>query len=310
MLLKLLGGHFSDVVVKKVKDENVFRGTGDNWDLKILKGHMRKEIQNEDLHLFASNLIENRVCFNHLPNDKPKGDIKQFPRKNFSLNVNEMRRYVDRAKTLVGRIVIEFLPKFKFLKAVVPGHISHEYSEQMSQKSTIVSLPIINANEAKYEDCVAILSTYEKWIAEIYFKAGKLDEAPDMENPPDPQGPAAPGQTDAHRHDTVHDPMHEMKIAFSGDQLTRVRFAGAKDLLASSHTPSDRFEHCSLFTHASPIFCSKNLHLHLYFLRSHLYIYKCFFILRFIIYNIFSQAYIVQTTPCHHTIIFHTTIFI
>ena len=64
------------------------------------------------------------------------------------------------------------------------------------------------------------------------------------------------------------------------------------------------------FTHASPIFCSKNLHLHLYFLGSHLYIYKCFFILRFIIYNIFSQAYIVQTTPGHHTIIFHTTIFI
>ena len=247
MLLNLLGGHFSDVVVKKVKDGKVFRGTGDNWDIKILKGHMRKEIQNEDLHLFASNLIENRVSFNHLPNDKPKGDIKQFPRKNFSLNVNEMRRYADCAKILVGRIVLEFLPKFKFLTSVVPDHISHEYSEQMSEKSTIVSLPITNANEAKYEDCVAILRTYEKWIAEIYVKAGKLDEAPVIENPPVPQGPAAPGQTDAHRHDTVHDPMHELKIAFSGDQLTRVRFAGAKHLLAGSHTPSDRFEHCSPF---------------------------------------------------------------
>ena len=108
MLLNLVGGHFSDVVVKKIKEGKVFRGTGDNWDLKILKGHMRREIQNEDLHLFASNLIENRVSFNHLPNDKPEGNIKQFPRCNFSLNVNEMKRYEECAKVLVGRIILDF----------------------------------------------------------------------------------------------------------------------------------------------------------------------------------------------------------
>lgn len=86
-LLKLLGGHFSDVVVRKIKDGKVFRGTGDNWDLKILRSHMRLELKNEDLHLFASNLIQNRISFNHLPNDKPKGDIKKLPRRVFSFSM-------------------------------------------------------------------------------------------------------------------------------------------------------------------------------------------------------------------------------
>ena len=147
-----------------------------------------KEIQNEDLHLFASSLIENRVSFNHLPNDNPKANLKELSRNKFSLNVNELKRYAECAKILVGRIVHKFLPEFKFLKAVIPQHIPHEYSQQMSQKSTVVRLPIINANEAKYEDCVTILRTYEKWIAEIYVKAGKLDKVPVVDNQP------APGQ--------------------------------------------------------------------------------------------------------------------
>ena len=158
--------------------------------------------------------------------------------------MNEWRQYAECAKVIVTRIVLQFLPQFKFLKSTVPEHISHVYSDEMAQKSTIVNMPIINANEAKYEDCVTILRTYEKWISEIYFQAGLLEVMPHAENPPIP---AAPGQTNAHQLPTIHDPMRNMKIAFGGDQLTRVRFTGAKDLLSGAHTPSDKFEHCSPF---------------------------------------------------------------
>lgn len=115
--MKLLGGHFADKVVQKVKGGSVFRGTGDNWDLKVLKGHMRKDVQNEDLHLFASNLIENRVNFSHLLNVHPKGHIVNFPRHHFSLNVNEWKVCINCAKILTG-----LFPK------VQVAEVSHPYT--------------------------------------------------------------------------------------------------------------------------------------------------------------------------------------
>ena len=130
-IIKLLGGHFSDQVVEKIKKGKVFYGTGDNWYMRILKGSMRMNIQNEDLHLFATNLIENRLTFSHLPNEKPKGNIKDLPRSTFSLSMNEWRQYADNAKVIVGRIVLQFLPQFKFLIGIVPERILYVHSKEM-----------------------------------------------------------------------------------------------------------------------------------------------------------------------------------
>ena len=91
------------------------------------------------------------------------------------------------------------------------------------------------------------MGTNEGWIAEIYHEAGLLEKLLKKDNPPTTDGPSVSGQTQAHASDDQDHPIREMKIVMGKDQLPRVRFAGAKDMLAGSHTPTDSLEHCSPF---------------------------------------------------------------
>ncbi|XP_066914508.1 uncharacterized protein [Clytia hemisphaerica] len=213
VLLNALGQHFMDGAVEILKKNATLRGTGDNWDMKIKMDHMRKAVQNKDLHLFASNLIKNRVDFKHLPNDRPIGKISELNMSKLVPNINEWKSYVSSCKVLISRILIEFFPEFKIFSSVYPDHIPHQYYDAMKEKSTTATLPIIDADEAKYQDCVKILRTYEKWIWELYDKAGLAPpDVPDIDiNDVPDRNQADPGQPMAQIVFTNDDPMKNNK---------------------------------------------------------------------------------------------------
>ena len=98
---------------------------------------MRGGVGNEDLHLFATNFIRNRVQFKHLENQVPKNDINLLPRSVFSLSKEEYMKYKDSAKVIIGRIALEHLTGFGFLRKILPKHIPHRYSK-------------VSANSQKY----------------------------------------------------------------------------------------------------------------------------------------------------------------
>ena len=222
MLLQTIGGHFTDIAVRTVKKSETLRGTGDNWDMRIQLGHLRKTLKNDDLHLFASNLYVNRVNFNHLSNENSIRDFGTCSRRIFQLNIQEMIVLKNNFMVLTSRILTEFCPKFHFLKSVTPKHIKHRFSNEMSTKSTIIPLHILDTNENNYNDCVRILRAYEEWVYQIYKEAGVVQNRVEPFNPPLPGNMVSlPDQPGAHKQATENDPLLHIKIPFAGEQLTR-----------------------------------------------------------------------------------------
>ena len=97
-------------------------------------------------------------------------------------------------------------------------------------------------DEKKYSDLVDVLDQLEAWVHEVYAKAGVCNTAGDH-IPPGPTivVPSRPDQPSSHvpKVSSEVDCLVNVKISCFGDQLTRVRLAGAKDLIAGCHTASD-----------------------------------------------------------------------
>ena len=111
----------------------------------------------------------------------------------------------------------------------------------MSVKSEVVTMPVLMKHEKKYSDIL------EKWTQEIYSAAGLCPPDPEpFDNATPTIAPTSrPDQPASHvlTSTSESDPLHGIKIPCFGDQLTRVRFAGAKDLRAGCHVVPQIFDH-------------------------------------------------------------------
>ena len=108
-------------------------------------------------------------------------------------------------------------------------------------------MPIIMKGEKKYAEIVDVLDQLEKWTEEIYTAAGLCSSDPPScpDATPVMRTTSRLGQLAADIPPTASesDPLCGVKVPCYGDQLTRVRFAGAKDLRAGCHSAKQRLDH-------------------------------------------------------------------
>lgn len=174
-LLDLPGGHFHEKIVDLVKQGKKFYTVNDNLNCKTTVRNMRIDHRNKQHNSFASIIVFERVDFRHLDNVKPLGDIHTFANENYLLSPEEVKKLNSDFKVLVGRVFLEFFnqPLFAVVKKLVPQHIVHQYTKEMSSKSEVFPLPIqLNfKDEKKYSDVVDILANLETTFENIFKEA-------------------------------------------------------------------------------------------------------------------------------------------
>lgn len=160
-------------IINKLSTGRDVKINGDNLDIYVHTNDIRMDVKNKDYHFFASDVIFDRISTNGLDDSKSLQEIDDVTWKNFVPSVNEDKLYLESLKVLLGRIISNYIPKFEWMKSILPSHIPHTKEIAMSQKSDICWLPVMMKNEACYADCIQIMKSYEEQIVNWYTKSGR-----------------------------------------------------------------------------------------------------------------------------------------
>ena len=247
-ILDDIGSQFIAKAAEMVRSGHKFVYVLDNieWEKKV--HDMRKDSQNKSVHAVATSIVFSRVPASNLPDCSPQQDLRECNvRELVAMNEAELDAIRTRYRILLAKILFEHFPAFAKFKPYIPKATECQHHEEMSTKSEVITMPVLMKDEKKYAECVDVLDQLEKWTYNIYSAAGLCSsENPHSDDPAPPIGSSSrPDQPASHIRPTPSekDPLQGVKVPCFGDQLTRVRFAGAKDLCACCHSPKDRLDH-------------------------------------------------------------------
>ena len=246
-----IGESFLTRAVELVKSGHNFVFVLDNIDWEEKVHDMRKENQNKSVHAMATSIVFSRVSLpQSLPNTHPQQDLRKCNvRQVVNLSSTEIDTIRMRYRVIVQNLLLQQFPAFESFKPSSPLTTYCQYAENMSEKSETVTMPVLLKDEKKYAECVDVLDQLEQWVYDIYSAAGlrqtRTDSDPPISPPVISTYSSRPDQPASHVPPSPcdDDPLRGIRIPCFGDQLTRVRFAGAKDLRAGCHTAKQRLDH-------------------------------------------------------------------
>ena len=151
---------------KWIEDGQVLKFWGDNVDKKRKVWDLRSDHQGKMMHMFSMLVGRSRTPAPELPRAGSGCNLALVPPEFFLPSSHDIAQVKSNLVTLVSRVLVQYFPTLAPFARLVPKHIQHQYSQQMSQRSEVFVLDILMKNEAKHQDMLDIMEEYHKYLEE------------------------------------------------------------------------------------------------------------------------------------------------
>ena len=117
---------------------------GDNIDRTVRPRQQRLNQQTQSLHYFNTMAVQDRIDISNLSDEcKTPTELANFDVASLLPTEADLESIQDNFAILLSRKLVKFIPALQALQPAAVTHLNHQYSTEMSQKSTVVSSGLI-----------------------------------------------------------------------------------------------------------------------------------------------------------------------
>lgn len=156
-------------IQKWIHEGEVIKFCGDNTlDRMRHVRDPRSDHKGDMLHCFSLLVGRSRTPALELPFTGQLSKLAETPNEFFLPKRADVLAVKENLVILVARILTEYFTALAPFSELVPKHILHRYSTEMSKKSEVVVLDVLMKNEAKNRDMLDIMGTLQGYLGEQY----------------------------------------------------------------------------------------------------------------------------------------------
>ena len=118
-----------------------FKIVGDNIDKEVKPRHMRSDNQTRSLHYFHSYAVRDRLNLDSYDDNPSAPDQSSIDLELLLPSSDDARDIRHNMTILIARILKKYMPYFSKFAKGLERHITHDFYEEMAQRSVVVSRP-------------------------------------------------------------------------------------------------------------------------------------------------------------------------